>query len=280
MFTLTGFGDEISPKLDEQMQVLASEGIRYIELRGVENKNVTVLSEAELSDVRAGLDRKGFKISAIGSPIGKVRIDEDFEAHLKLFEHCLDLADFFGTPFIRIFSYYPPEGQKIARFREEVLRRMQQKTEMAARRGKILLHENEHAIYGETAERCRDIHAGIRSPHLRATFDFANFVLDGEDPLQAFTLLRDYVGYVHVKDALRPSKDHGDPGRMVPPGEGDGQIEPILRQLAGDGKDYFLSLEPHLSFAGSMYGHSGPDLFTLAIRALKKILTNIGAKWR
>lgn len=38
MVTLTGFADEISPHLEEQMNVLESEGISHIEFRGVNEK--------------------------------------------------------------------------------------------------------------------------------------------------------------------------------------------------------------------------------------------------
>ncbi len=273
MFILTGFGDEISPDLDEQLRVLGSEGIRHLEFRGAWDKNITKLDDTELAKARDLLKKHGAHVSAIGSPIGKVKINEDFEAHFKLFEHCLDLADYFETPFIRLFSYYPSDGKKIADDRDEVMRRMKRKADAAAKRGKVLLHENEHAIYGESADHCLDLHKSVPSLHLRATFDFANFVIDGEDPKRAFQLLRPYIAYIHIKDAKRDKQ-------IVPAGEGDGHIAEILAELDKDNRDYFLSLEPHLSFAGSMYGRSGPELFIHAIRSLKIILDGIGAKWR
>ena len=56
MFTLTGFGDEISPNLDEQLDLLQSEGISYLDLRGVWGKNVLDLSDAEAARVRNEMD--------------------------------------------------------------------------------------------------------------------------------------------------------------------------------------------------------------------------------
>ena len=38
MVTLTGFADEISQNLDEQVATLQELGIRYLELRGVNGK--------------------------------------------------------------------------------------------------------------------------------------------------------------------------------------------------------------------------------------------------
>lgn len=40
LIQLSGFGDEISPDLEIQMDVLVSEGISYIDLRSVKDKNV------------------------------------------------------------------------------------------------------------------------------------------------------------------------------------------------------------------------------------------------
>ena len=48
-------------------------------------------------------------ISAIGSPIGKVKITDPFEPHMERFRKAVKLAEFFESPFIRIFSFYPPD---------------------------------------------------------------------------------------------------------------------------------------------------------------------------
>ena len=48
MWTLTAFADEISPDLDVQLSTLADESIRYLEFRGVWNKNVLDLTDSEI----------------------------------------------------------------------------------------------------------------------------------------------------------------------------------------------------------------------------------------
>ena len=64
----------------------------------------------QITEFKALLDSEGFRLSAIGSPIGKIRIDEPFEPHLDKFQRAIELCGVFGTPNIRIFSYYPPGG--------------------------------------------------------------------------------------------------------------------------------------------------------------------------
>ncbi|MDE6686707.1 MAG: TIM barrel protein, partial [Lachnospiraceae bacterium] len=115
--------------------------------------------------------------------------------------------------------------------------------------------------------------------HFKSVFDFANFVQSGQDTREPYELLKPYISYIHVKDALL--KD----GSVVPAGYGDGNVKEILRQLKADGYRGYLSLEPHLSeFTGfsslekdGKIGKklSGEEAFTLAHDALVKILETI-----
>jgi sugar phosphate isomerase/epimerase len=104
------------------------------------------------------------------------------------------------------------------------------------------------------------------------TFDPANFVMCGVRPFtEGYELLKDYIEYVHIKDGLMSEQ------RVVPAGQGDGEVRELLMALKARGFDGFLSLEPHLSNAGQFGGFSGPDLFGVAVRALRELLNEIGA---
>jgi 3-dehydroshikimate dehydratase len=178
MFTLSAFADEIDPSPETQIEVLQSCGVRHIELRSIHKTNVLALTDLQVNEFKSLLDRNGFKLSAIGAPIGKIRIDEPFEPHLQRFQRAIDLCKIFGTPNIRIFSYYPPEGATEAdwpKWRGEVLARMSEKARRAEMAGVRLLHENEHRIYGDSPERIADLFAHVQSPALRAAYDPANF---------------------------------------------------------------------------------------------------------
>jgi sugar phosphate isomerase/epimerase len=271
--TLTGFADEIGPDLELQIKIIEEENIKFIELRGVWNTNVIRLSADQQRDIKRRLDDAGIAISAIGSPIGKVRIDEDWQTHLDDFRVALDMADFFQTPNIRLFSYYPPEGKDIGDFRDEVMRRMAEKTAIAEGRSLVLLHENERAIYGETPERCLEIAKTVDSPNLRLIFDPANFVNDGIVPLDAWPVMRDAVVYFHIKDMKKG-------GECVPSGEGDGHIAEILADADKRGFSGFLSLEPHLAAGGQFGGFSGPEKFKRAARGLKSVLDKLGIAYQ
>lgn len=274
LVTLTGFADEISSDLDLQLDVLQSEGIHHFEFRGVWDKNVLKLSNEELGVVKKTLEQRGFGISSIGSPIGKISIVDDFELHLKDFERALEVAHLFNAKYIRIFSFFIPNGSEPSVYREEVMKRMKALVERAEAENIILLHENEKEIYGDTPERCLDIFETCSSANLRAAFDPANFVQCGVRPYShAFPLLKNHVEYMHIKDALFEG------GKVVPSGEGDGEVQAVLSSLKDSGYHGFMSLEPHLSSAGTFSGFSGPDLFRLASHALKSILKDLDVEW-
>src|SRR5262245_48924160 len=106
MFTLSAFADEISPDPGKQLDVLESCGVRHVEFPSVLGTTLLALSDPQIADFKALLDRRGFGLSAIGSPIGKIRIDEPFAPHLEKFQRAIHLCKVFGTPNMRIFSYY------------------------------------------------------------------------------------------------------------------------------------------------------------------------------
>jgi len=268
---LSGFADEISSELDEQLRVLDQEGIRHLELRGVWGKNVVELDRGETRTIKEGLAAGGFGISAIGSPIGKVGIEEPFEPHLDLFRRVLDIAHSLDSPYIRLFSFYIPPEDKPETYRNQVFDRLVAMLEAAEGSGVMLLHENEKGIYGNTAERCQDLLQGIGHENLRAIFDPANFIQEGQKPFtHCYPLLEHYVEYCHIKDAVMAD------GRVVPAGEGDGEIPKLLAALHKREFTGFLSLEPHLSEVGRAGGFSGPELFKKASQALKRILDDLG----
>jgi sugar phosphate isomerase/epimerase len=274
MFTLSGFADEIAPELEVQLDTLDQLKIRYLELRGVWNKSVMALDADELLRVRDALAERHIAVSAIGSPIGKIKISDPFEPHLDAFRHALDLAEFFGTRYVRMFSFFVPEGEA-ERHRAEVMCRLRVLLELAAGRDVLLLHENERHIYGDVPERCLDILETLATPQMRMTFDPANFVMCGVRPYdQAYTLLAEYIEYMHIKDGLMAEQ------RVVPAGKGDGQIPRILAALVERGYDGFLSLEPHLAVAGEFSGFSGPDRFATAATALREVIRTVGGQER
>lgn len=238
-YILSGFADEIDPMMSKQYELLHKLGISYIELRGVNGKNISELEESEVRSLKSELDGEGIKISAIGSPVGKIKITDDFSAHFEMFKKLLSFAGILETRYIRIFSFYMDGDYET--HRDEVFRRISAFIEAAEKEGIVLLHENEKGIYGDTYERCAELMERFYGDNFKCTFDFANFVQCGSDTVKAYETLKPYIEYIHIKDALK------DGGHVVPPGLGDGNLRPILDSVFESGYCGFLSLEPHLS---------------------------------
>lgn len=202
-FIISGFADEIDPMLDKQMATLDELGVSYIEMRGVDDKNLCDCTLDEARAIKARLDSRGFKLSAVGSPIGKIQITDDFAPHLEKFRHALDIAEIMETKYIRMFSFFMPKDSDPAQWRDEVITRWNGFIEAAKGRGITLLHENEKGIYGDIPERCLDLLKALDNPMVRATFDPANFVQCGAKPFpDGYELLKDYVEYVDRKSVV------------------------------------------------------------------------------
>jgi 3-dehydroshikimate dehydratase len=276
MAKLSAFADEVTDDFLGQVEYLAKEGVGYIEPRFINKKNIMDLTKDELKEARKMIKDHGLKVSAIGSPIGKVKLDEPFEPHLDKFKHAVELAQFFETPYIRMFSYYAPQGQNIDDYRDQVMERMAAKVEVLKDVDVTMVHENEAHIYGHSAENCVDLVEAVNSPKLRLVYDPANFVW-GEKITNnvelCWPLMEPYVVHIHIKDWKLGSKDVGSI-----PGEGDGQIRELLAELATMDYDGCLTMEPHLQTGGQFGGSTGPELFSKAIAAVRELADDVGLK--
>jgi sugar phosphate isomerase/epimerase len=273
-FVLSGFADEISPDPGEQLATLAAESIGHLELRSVWSVNVADLDDTQVASVRGLLASAGVRVSAIGSPIGKIDVTAPLAPELDRMRRVADVAGQLGTTIVRVFSFFVPPGEPPERYREPVIDRMRALAEIAAERGLVLAHENEKQIYGDVPERCADLIESVGSPALRATFDAANFVQCGVRPhTDGYALLRPHLVYLQVKDALAAT------GEVVPAGRGDGEVAQTLAALRDSGFEGFASLEPHLATAGRFGGFSGPEGFRRVAQALKSLLGELSIPW-
>ena len=239
---LFAFADEAGATLSRQIDALRRNGLDWLEIRGVNGRNVCDLTETEAGEIRRRMDDAGLSVWSIGSPIGKTTPGEDdFAAECDHLRRSLVLADILGAKRIRVFSFYIPAGQQPEELRGEIIDRLGHFCDISQSSGVRLCHENEKGIYGDTAPRCRDLLDAL--PPLSAVFDPANFVQCRQDVRAAWVLLRDRVDYLHIKDARWD-------GTIVPAGEGAGCVAEIAADYLARGGRAF-TLEPHL------YGFGG-----------------------
>lgn len=267
--TITGFSDEIAADLKVQMDELDKLGISNIEMRNVNGKHLLEHSIEEIRQIKRDLDQRGFKISAIGSPIGKSNITDNFTPELELLKHAVEAAKVLGTKYIRIFSFFIPQGESYEVHRDEVMCRFKEFIKIIKETDIIILNENETGTYADTPEHCMDLYKTINSPQLKAIMDIGNFVKSGvKNNLEAFQYLKEEIIYFHIKDAI-PGEPH-----FIPIGKGVGMAKEIFSALNNEPCNYFLSIEAHLQYLGI----SGPEQFNIAATALKDLLFQVTGK--
>ena len=239
-FKLSAFADEYSPVFDKQLEGLKKNGVSLIEIRGVDGTGIADISLEKAKEVKEKLDKAGIGVSAIGSPLGKIKITDDMAPHLESLRHVIEIARILDTKRIRMFSFYMPEGEDPKKYRGEVFHRLEQMLTIAEDAGIELCHENEKGIYGDTPERCADLfkYFGCR---LKGVFDPANFLNVGAEPYpHGYELLHSYMTYFHIKDA--------DGLTIYPAGMGKGRIPEIIEKIREDfDGEMILTVEPHLT---------------------------------
>lgn len=280
-FELSAFSDEYSPKFDEQIEGLKLNGIKYMEIRGVDGKNISEITAAEAKILKQKLDDHGIKISSVGSPIGKISIKDPFEPHLELLKHIIEIAGIFECDRIRMFSFYIPKEEKPEAYKKRVMENLGKMLAIAETEGVLLCHENEKGIYGDAAERCLDIQKEFGGK-IKLIFDHANFITCGVEAYPfAFDMLKDYIYYLHIKDATADKK-------MTPAGCGIGRIPETIESLNKYDRTYILTVEPHLqiftgldklenthqSKVGDQYATSA-EAFKAAVDAIRNIITKL-----
>ncbi len=274
-FTLSAFGDEIAPDLQEQLKLLNELNIHYLDLRSAWGKNVLAFDADETGRVKRLCGEYGVKVACIGSPIGKTPLADPVERDLANLDCLIEIAAALDCRRVRIFSFYPADTSTNAhydRYVDDVIARLARLAEKAQAADIELLHENEREIVGDTIARGHALVSGVNNPHLRFLWDPANFVQVGETRVteRGWPVLGEWTTYIHIKDARQ-----GD-GSVCPAGQGDGQIRELLQTLVAQDYEGFLSLEPHLAAAGRSGGFSGTAGMTTAVEALRTLMQETG----
>lgn len=278
-FIFSGFADEADKEFIGQVNALKRNNYQHLEIRNVGGKKLTEVTLAEAKEMAAILADNGLSVWSMGSPIGKMKVDADWQQHLDDYRRVLDMATVFGAKRIRMFSFFMPKEDDPANWKNWVLDKLAVFAEISKEYDVTLCHENEKGIYGDMAVRCLEIHKAL--PQIKAVFDPANFVQCGQDTLQAWEMLAPYVEYMHIKDALAN-------GVVVPAGTGLGNVQAIVRKYAAQGGKV-LSLEPHLtkfvglqnleadtvSIVGTMHFENGDEAFDYAANTLYKLVEGL-----
>lgn len=234
--------DEVSKDLAFALDVLAGDGIKNIDLRGIWGGNMVDLTDEQAAAAQRLIQTGGFTVISLSTPVGKTRITDDFAREVARFRRAVELAQHFGAKYLRVFSFYASEDEA-KQHRSIAIDRLHELCEIASPAGLILAHENEEGGFcAWRPEECLAFHQELPE-NFRALFEPCSFTVMGYDPYtEALPLLRPYTVYVHVRDTPRGTTHYG----VV--GEGDVRWPDILADLKQHGFTGYLTLEPHLGW--------------------------------
>ena len=312
---LSGFADEAANHKTavEQFAAFAALGLQYYSIRFIDVgdgvKNVMKLTKSEIQKVRHLQDEYGLNVSSIGSPIGKVKLEDvddgtknEFIPFKKYLERDVkkvcEIAHAFETKLIRGFSFYHPKGTAPEEHLPKIVDRLGQIAEACHRSDLTFGLEIEANLVGQTGQLLAEIYQQVNHPAMLLIFDAANAIVQGysqAEVLEQFRAMKPGLGWMHIKD-YRDPKHAGKGGHVeedvlanfVPADQGDSGHEALLREFGQvipklEAKlrrrgipGVFLDLEPHVKGGGQFGGFSGPDGMGVALRGLTKVLDYVG----
>lgn len=239
---ISGFYDEVSTDLKVQLELMKKLGESYICPRNVNGRNISSYTAEEFErDIKPELDRYGAKFSSIGSPIGKIALDDEegYARQLKQLAELVKICEIMDCKYIRIFSFIVNPDGNYDEYFPKVIKKLQGFKDVVAGHDVILIHENEKKIYGDIPSRCRQIYDALGDEQFKLAFDASNFIQCSADARKAYGELKDYCVYYHIKDCS-PEKVE------VPVGTGEGGYREMIDDLINNrGYEGFFTLEPH-----------------------------------
>lgn len=273
-FILSAFTDELSPMLDEQIMVLKKHKFSHIELRTINNKNITELSNEEVRIVSRKLEFDEVDVSSICSQIGRVSVNDNFDWQLEQFKRTVEIANIMSTTRIRISSFFIPQEEDYAKYQGEIVHRLGVLSEYATKQGVSAFLENEQGTYADSSARIYSIHRELRD-NIKFIFNPANTISTGEDCYKFYLNISNLIDYFYIKDARAD-------GTIVPVGDG---VCDIVKILSHYRKNYMrktpvvLTLQPGLFIAndGLEYHYENSSVaFDIAMTTLKSKLEKEG----
>lgn len=272
--------DEITQDLDHALDVCEELGVRTVELRAVEGRNVVSHDSAGLMRIKTTLDARGLAVCAIASPFLKCHLHGDAgpagathgadpttrEDQWDILERSFRVADLLGAPLVRTFSFWRLPVPASAR--DEILDVLAEATRRTEAAGLTLGLENEHACNIGTGAESAWYLARIPSPALGMIWDPGNEAALGSTPYpDGYEQVRGRIAHLHVKDCAA-DRTWGVVGSGVIDWVGQ------LRRVAADGYTGPISLETH--YATSDGGPEAASRESLA--ALRHLCEQAGAR--
>ncbi|MDB6017288.1 MAG: Xylose isomerase [Pedosphaera sp.] len=255
---LTGIADEAGALIDTQIKATRELGWQNIEARmtevpGFPKGNIHDIPEAAFDMLVDKVAKAGIKINGFGSAIGNwgKKIEQPGDASLEETRRAIPRMQKLGTKMVRIMSFAIRDAED--QMETERFRRLREITKLFLDAGIQPVHENCQNYGGMGWPFSLKLLENV--PGLKLVFDTGNPVFTADytkpkprpmqDAWEFYSHVKAEVVHVHVKDCVwSPAKNNAD---YKFPGEGDGQVRKILKDLFMNGYDGGISIEPHMA---------------------------------
>jgi sugar phosphate isomerase/epimerase len=255
---ITGIGDEAANTIDGQIKAHAELGWNTIEMRGVEapgyqKANFHEIPDAAFEACVQKLDAAGISVCCFGSTImnWQKTVETPFDVTLGEVKRCIPRMKRLGTKYVRVMSFKP--GNEEFKTPAAVFQRVKDVTNMFLDAGIQPVHENCMNYGGMSWQHALELLDKV--PGLKWVFDTANPVFNPErtkpkpwprqDAWEFYTHVKAQTVHVHIKDAKwNESKNDAD---YTMPGEGDGYVRAVIKDLLSSGYNGAFSIEPHVA---------------------------------
>ncbi|MFH0911588.1 MAG: sugar phosphate isomerase/epimerase family protein [Planctomycetota bacterium] len=241
----SGIADEAGPGIDAQIRAQKELGWSHVELRTVDGKQFTQVTDEEFNAIRQKLDKAGIRVSSFASAIANWArpVTNPFDADLADLKRAIPRMKKLGCPFLRVMSW-PNNCLAQDAWKAETVRRMKELARIAEDGGVTLVLENCDGWAAQSSKHMIEFLASVDSPALRVVFDTGNPPFHHYDGLEMYTVVKPHVAYIHIKDSYVDS-DGGV--HYAFPNEGHGYVRQILTDALRGGYEGGISIEPHLA---------------------------------
>ncbi len=240
------------------------------EVDGVELLDCFWEDDAQVIKISEYLEKLNLPVSAYSIANDFVQADEDRTKEVEKVRKGIDLAAKLGAKYLRIFSGEQKEGVAFEQARSWIVDSFKECARYAEQKGIVMVLEN-HGLFAGKSSQVKGMIDEVASSFLRANTDTGNFMLVGENSLDAIANMKEYVAYVHFKD-FRRVEGNGHYvaidgteyiGTII--GQGEVQLKEIVELLHANGYDGYLSIE----FEGDGDPYSGTED---SIKYLKSVI--------
>ena len=253
----SGIADEAGKPIATQIKAQRELGWGHIEVRQADDASgLAYVDDDEFKRIHEQLEAAGLQVSCFAGAIANWARDitGPLEKDIDELQRSIPRMQAMGTKFIRVMSWVNETGLSDDAWHKEAVRRFRELAKMAEDGGVVMVHENCHGWASQTPETMMALVGEVGSPALKFVFDTGNSTNPERTSWDFYKkLARDEIVYVHIKDMFAAKR------QATWVGEGDSEVERILKDLLDNGYDGGLSIEPHIAAVVHEGRAAGPE---------------------